>query len=75
MLKQIIKRTYEWTLMSSFLILVLLFIDIKYNIINWNLTIGLLLGYYICLMIKVPYNKEEIELDKFIDENNKNGFD
>ena len=75
MLKQIIKRTYDWVFISSFLILVLLFINIKYNIINWNLTIGLLLGYYICLMIKVPYNKKEIELDNFIDENNKNGFE
>ncbi len=46
----------------------------------WNLNFnsyivfGFFIGYFVCLLIRVPYNEEEIEMDEYIEKHNKNGF-
>lgn len=76
MIKQIIKRFFEWIFLSVIMVLVILIIsNLSYYKIDWSFIGGFLVGYFICLIFRTPYNKEEIELDNYIEKNNKNGFD
>lgn len=75
MIKQIIKRIFECFFSSSVFIIVITIINMIWNL-NFNsyIVFGFFIGYFVCLLIRVPYNEEEIEMDEYIEKHNKNGF-
>ena len=76
MIKQIIRRFFKCIFILIVYTLIILIINgVLCFIFSWDLSVGLIVGFLICFLVAVPYNKEEIELDKCIEKNNKNGFD